>query len=838
MTAPIATRLFSPHHRTRPRLIHLAVHAALLGLPMLTVLPATVPGAQAAEIVALRTYDIPSGPLAGTLLSFAQQAGIQLSINAGLTAGLNSKGLHGQHSLASALAALLGGTGLEAVNRGGNEYTLRKLPIQQGDTTLAPLTVTAGTTQESAWGPVRGYVAKRNASTKGDTSIMETAQSISVVTRDQMDDQAAQTVTDALRYVAGVNTSAYGEDSRYDWITVRGFNQSVFGLYRDGLKASASKISSRIDAYGLERIEVLKGPASVLYGQNAPGGLVNSITKRPTEGMQQEISVGVGNHERKQVQFDLGGSTTLRDDNDLIFRLTGNVRDSNTQMDYAPDDHTYIAPALTWKIDATTSLTILANYQKDKAAWGLWYPRTGTLFESPWGQIKNNFYPGEPTYNQFNRTQSSIGTLFEKEFGEGVVFRQGLRFEQMSYDAKFVRGRALLNDSYDLDESGHLLYRDANHVKLTSQVQTIDNQLNWTMQTGLVKHNLLAGLDASRTHYEDRQYSGSAPILDLLNPVYGQTINEPTSLWARDVTALQTGLYLQDRLEFNDWIIRGGIRHDWATTDTVNPAGSLALHQKDDATTYQAGILYRGVKNLAPFINYAESFQPVAQASQSGEAYQPTTGRSVEAGIRYQPEHGRGMLTASLFRILQNNVLTQDPTDSSNSIQTGQIRSQGLELEGNWDISRALSMVASYTFLDAEVTRSTTPGQLGTRPQDAWGTTSPRHMASLWLNYRFQEKPLHGFSIGGGIRYMGSTLDYGASTDAPDNNYAISVKTPAYTLFDVVLGYEPDQHWRFQVKVNNLFDKLYIANPCGASQLGTCYYGPERNILATAAYRW
>lgn len=816
-----------PFLQPAPLALSLALaFGAASGLP-------SIAHAQTANPAVLQLH-LAAQPLGQALNELARQSHLELMVQPALVAGKTAPALQGAFTLQQAIDRLLTGTGLVAV-RDANMLVIKSAPA--GTATLSEVLVTASN-RETPWGPVYGYAARRAMSaSKDDAALNETPQSISVVTRDQMDDQGAQTVTDALRYVAGVNTSAYGEDPRYDWITVRGFNQSVFGMYRDGLRASGSKIGMRIDPYGLERIEVLKGPTSVLYGQNAPGGLINSVTKRPTSEPVHEVSLGLGSHERKQMQFDLGGPVAGSDT--LSYRLTGNVRESNTQMQYAPDDHVYIAPAITWKPDASTSLTVLMNYQKDRTAWGLWYPRAGTLNPSPWGQIKPGFYPGEPNFNQFKREQYSVSSLFERKFDSGVVFRQSLRAEHIDYDAAYVRGRGLINTKGQVDDNGYLLFRDANRGRLNSDVYAVDNQLAWNWQAGGVEHHLLAGLDSSLTRYTDRQLSGSAPVLDIRNPQYGQPIKEPTDPWSRDVTARQTGVYLQDRIELGErWVVRGGIRHDWARTDTIDPLGTLALRQRNGATTLQAGALYKAGNGWTPFANYAESFQPTAQASKSGAPFEPTKGKSVEAGVRYQPDDSRSMFTASVYNIRQSNVLTQDPTDSRYSVQTGEVRSRGLELEGVWEATRQLTVMASYTYMDARVTRSNILGEVGTRPRDSWGTTSPSQMASIWAYYRFGDGALRGVTIGGGARYMGSTTDYGASPSAPDNAYSFQAKTPAYTVYDLALGYEPDAHWRFQLKINNLFNKLYVANPCGGSPLSACYYGPVRSVLLSGTYRW
>ncbi|WZB76410.1 secretin and TonB N-terminal domain-containing protein [Achromobacter insuavis] len=497
---------------------------ATAGLPAAQAQDAA-PGAQTAA-QATRRYDIPAGPLSATLTRFLGESGLFLAGSTELAQGRTSPGVQGVYSAPAALRALLAGTGLQARIGAGGGYTGSAPQPAPGDAAVLP-SITVNGNRESPVGPVSGYIATRTmAAGKDDSALAETPQSVTVVTRDQMNDQGrrpspmrcitspASTPRPTARTRAMTGSPCAVSTSRCSACTatacgLRQQDRHAHRLLRPGAPGSHS--------------------SSVLYGQNSPGGLINAVTKRPTDDPLHEVTLGVGSHDRKQAQFDLGGPATA--DGTLLYRLTGNVRDSDTQMRYAPDDHAYIAPALTWKPNADLSLTVLANYQHDRAAWGLWYPRTGTLFSSPWGQISSSFYPGEPDFNRFDRTQKSLGTLLEYKLGGDAVFRQGLRVETMNYDAKYVRGRALLNDDYDLDESGHLLYRDANRNQLRSRVYTMDNQLAWTAQTGPVTHRLLVGLDASLTRYNDRQWSGSAPVLDILDPQYGQPIPDPTSPW-------------------------------------------------------------------------------------------------------------------------------------------------------------------------------------------------------------------------------------------------------------------------------------------------------------------
>lgn len=821
MTDRLSASPATPRHKPPRRRLHLAVISALLGLPPLVLLPDALPSAHAAETIAPRNYDIPAGPLASTLLTFAQQAGIQLSVDAGLTAGLNSKGLRGQHSLASALAALLGGTGLEAVNRGGNEYTLRKLPVQQGDTTLAPVTVTAGTEQENAWGPVKGYVAKRSATgTKTDTPIIETPQSISVVSSDFIGDSGALRLKEALAYTPGINTSPWGADSRFDWTVIRGFDAQTPGYYLDGLQLRNNNGWAiwQTENYGSERIEVLRGPASVLYGQNSAGGMINVVSKRPSQEPLHELQVQLGNDAHRQLAADFSGP--IDEDGKVLYRLTGLVRDAELPGTGLPGDRTYFAPALTWRPSDKTSLTLLAHYLRirDGGSYRA-FPEQGSLLSNPNGKIPAKNYLGEPDFDRFDQDQTMIGYLFEHRFDDTWTFRQNARYGKIKvdYQAINIAGFVTVNA---LDPSDPANFRTASRWPFSSREKTellgIDNQLQAAFALGDWRHTLLLGLDHQYSDQEQRTASGgTVGDIDAYSPTYGSAVTTAAP-WFDGTTKLsQTGFYLQDQIKWGRWAATIGGRYDKAKAVLDSNLDGSRTQVRDGKFTGRAGLVYLHPSGLAPYFSYAESFSPTATIDPlTGNPLKPETGKQYEAGVRYQPEGANYRISTAVFDLRRQNYITYD--SSWNPKQTGEIVVRGFELEAAIQPVQRLNTVLAYTHIPkAEVTASSTPSEIGKQMNAV-----ARNQISLWNDYRF----VGGFKVGLGIRCVGSTHGYQESASA---------KVPSYTLFDGMLGYQFGP-WTLALNARNLADKAYLSN-CSS---GSCYYGERRKVLGTLSYRW
>lgn len=812
------------HSPATPRRLVALAAAALLGAqlpaPAMAQTP-PLPQAPAAGAV----YELPAQALDQALSQLARQAGLQLLVRNELVKGRQAPALAPIRDLAAALQILLRGSGLRGRVE-GSTLLVEKAPAESSsaETVLPVVRVTAAQVTETATGPVQGYVAKRSATaTKTDTPIIETPQSISVVTRDQMDAQGVQQVSDTLRYSAGVVAEANGPDPRGEVFRIRGFDGGgASNIYLNGLRASGFENQGGIvlDPYGLERVELLRGPASVLYGQAGVGGLVNAVSKRPTDMPLHELQAQVGSYGRKQLAADFGGP--LSDDGVWSYRLTGFVRDSDTQFDHISNDRVFIAPALTWRPNENTSLTLLSEYSKDKTGGSyLAWPRVGTLEDNPNGKIASRRYLGEPDFDKFSQERTSIGYAFEHAFDDALTFRQNFRHMDLRTDVNMILMSGLNADQRTVSR---IAYQDVERVQNT----LIDNQLQVKLAQGWVQHTALLGLDQQWLRNRVTASYGSVADLDVYAPIYGAS---PTGLSVGDDlrnVRTQTGVYLQDQIKIDGvWVATLGGRHDWTKADTTDYLnGGEVTQQKDSATTYRAGLVYLAPNGWAPYVSYAESFAPVMGRDFAAQAFKPETGKQYEAGVRYQPANGKVSLTASVFDSTRQNVTTSDPEHVNAQIQRGEVRSRGLELEAKAKLRNGLNVLASYAYTRARITQSN-DGVLGNTPGAV-----PTHIASAWLDYAVPADLLPGLRLGLGARYLSATYGDDANT----------VRVPAYTLFDAALNYDFSvlggqwKGWKLAVNVSNLFDKQYIAT-CGYYGDG-CKFGYRRSATASLTHSW
>ncbi|WP_454689948.1 TonB-dependent siderophore receptor [Achromobacter aloeverae] len=794
----------------------LALRAALLagGTLLAAGLAAQPAAAQSpAAAAAARSYRIAPGTLDQVLNRYAAAAGVELSVDAALTKGKTSAGLNGRYTVDEGFDRLTQGQGLRVLRGERGVYTLRAAPPQGAATTL-PAVEVRGTAVENPWGPVDGYVATRSATaSKTDASLLETPQSVSVITKEQVRDQGAKTIGAALRYTPGVVAEEYGGgEIRVDQYMLRGFSGSM--PYLDGLSTAGlyTLLSNSVEPYGLERIEVLRGPSSVMYGQNIPGGLLSLVSKRPTETPLHELEVQGGNWDRRQVAGDFSGP--LNDSGTLLYRVTGLFRDGGTQVHDVDSQRTYIAPSLTWKPDADTSFTLLTHYQHDKEGFGGQYlPAEGTLYGSPiYGRLSSRLFIGEPDLNRFEREEYSVGYAFEHRFNSTWTVRQNLRYSHANVNQAQTVGAGV-------EEGTALLDRMASQSHAWIDNVTVDSQIQADFATGALRHTALAGLEYSNSHDRWYEKDGEASPLDLLNPVYGQPYTMPPVDFATDDKVRQLGLYAQDQLRWGRWTLTGGVRHDWADTFSKDLLSGTATPQHDEKTTAKGGLVYRFDNGVAPYLSYSESFLPNVGANFSNTPYKPSTGKQYEVGVKYQPAGYNSFMMVSAYDLTQRNMLTTDPDHPNFSVQTGEVRVKGIELSGTADLTQGWKVVGAYTYMSPKITRNN-DGTVGNQPQDV-----PRHMASLWLDKTLQEGPLQGVGLGVGVRYIGSR--YG------DNQNSLAI--PAVTLTDAALHYER-RNWRFAINATNLFDKEYVGSCEGSAD--ACLYGFRRSVMATVAYKW
>lgn len=692
------------------------------------------------------------------------------------------------------------------------------------------ITVTAApAAQESPWGPAPTIAAKRTATaTKTDTPIEKTPQSISVVTREEMDMKQPTTVKQALGYTPGVFATR-GSSSTYDVISIRGFTTSSTvntNQYLDGMKLQGDNYSeASMDPYFLERVELMRGPVSVLYGKSNPGGIVSMVSKRPTTEPLHEIQFQMGTNNLWQTGFDF--SDAIDDDGVWSYRLTGLGRSENAQQENVKSSRYAIAPSFSWRPDDKTDFTFLSNFQSDPdAGYYGWVPREGTVVpyydaNGKAHKIPTDFNEGEEN-NTMTRRQKMVGYSFMHEFNDTFTVRQNLRYAQIN-----TLYRSVYGNGYSATMPGQI---NRAYVRSDEALNTftVDNQLQSRFATGEVDHTLLTGVDYLRMRNDINAEYGTAAPIDIQNPQYGNAdvkVNFPYAVVNRQE---QTGLYVQDQAEWNKWVLTLGGRYDFAKTSTLTRSSNSTSEVNDEQFTWRGGLNYLFDNGISPYISYSESFEPVSGATKEGKPFDPSRGKQYEAGVKYVPKDLPVVVTASVYQLTKDNNLTPDPENNQFSVQSGEIRSRGFELEAKAAVNANINLTASYTFTEAEYTHDTVYG--GKRPAEI-----PRNMASLWADYTFHETALSGLTVGAGARYIGSTSSF--YTTADKNNEAFNVA--GYTLADATIKYDLARFGlpgsSLGVNVNNLFDREYVSS-CYRDY--ACYWGAERQVVATATFRF
>ncbi|MFT3992103.1 MAG: TonB-dependent siderophore receptor [Luteolibacter sp.] len=683
--------------------------------------------------------------------------------------------------------------------------------------------------------------------TKVNTPILETPQSVSAVTRADMDSRGVQRLTEAVSYTAGVIPEFQGIDSRADTLNIRGYDTGGFtnNIYLDGLRGPAGSQWNRtqFDTFGLESVEVMKGPSAVLYGQVSPGGLVNAISKKPTDTPFNRVGFQVSSHDTYQGTFDINGKTAL---DNVTFRLVGLARTGNSEIDYTDLNRYFIAPSLTWKITDRTTITFLSQFQKDEGGSTYQFlPQTGTLHEGSGGYIDPSTFLGEPEWNDYDRTQFNIGYLFNHEFNDVLSFRQNFRYTYL--DSEY---RAMVGRGTDATAAGNFARRAVRGTGETDAF-AVDSLLEGKFSTGPVNHTLIGGLDFTQSDWQGlRLVNTNVSAINVYDPVYTSGIASTlknSHAWTnggdQDVTERQIGLYLQEQAEWGKWRGTLGLRHDWYDIDSETVSGTGAdfdgnggttsttsISQNPESTTWRAGLLYLFDNGLAPYTSYTTSFDSAPYTSldiNDQPLDKPTESEQFEIGLKYKPADNM-LFTASVFELTEENrAVRVQPTPARYS-QIGEARTRGAELESRIELFHGFDITAAYTYLDSEITKSdvSDAAAKGNRLPAV-----PKHLASLWLNYTFSQGPLDGLTLGSGVRYVGSTFGDSA------NLYHI----PSYTLFDASIGYDLGKAFTslkgttVRLSATNLADKRYVASSTAA---GAAWYGSGRNVSLGVNYEW
>lgn len=657
----------------------------------------------------------------------------------------------------------------------------------------------------------------QSGATKLATPDIETPQSVSIVTREQFEEQGATSVRQAVSYTPGVYSNQIGASNRFDYIVLRGFSDgSLDNVYLDGLKMMGdtnSHSSLVIDPWFLDNIEVVRGPASVLYGRSSPGGIVALTSRKPSFDAGGEVKLFAGNNNQRGAAFDVTGAL---DDNDRVAaRLSGMTRYADSQFGPLKEERYALMPSLTWRITDQTRLDLMAYLHRDPEGGshsGL--PYDGTVVPHYGQKISNTFYEGEDDYDKYDRRENMVGYNIEHMFDSGWSVRQKLRYLHTDVELNQVYAAGWLNETE--------LNRGYSGSDENMSAITLDSQLDGSFDTWQVNHRLLVGID-----YQDRSnnttgYYGAFPPIDAFNPVYGAK-PDYINMYAREKHKLrQTGYYLQDQMSWDRFRITLGGRYDQVSISNIDKQNGTRSDLDKNNFSSRAALLYLFDNGVAPYISYSTAFTPTSFADENGNLLEPMKGKQWEAGLKYEPEGLNSQFSASVFRINQTNIATkEEPTDPYRSI--GEIESEGVELEAISQLTDSFRLQAAYTYTDIRYKKSS-PEEQGKR-----AVYAPRNQASTWLSYDVKNGPLAGLTLGSGVRYVN-----GITSDR-QNTHTL----PSYTLVDLAIGYDLTnigiKGLSTQLNVNNLTDKRYVA---ACNSLSYCYFGAERSIVGSVSWKF
>lgn len=795
---------FTPVPQRHP--LSRALHAALLGLAVSTyALPSLAQPLSADHNSPLKQWGIPAGPLAPALDRFAREAGISLSFDAQNVANRNTNGVQGALDTRSALSSLLRGTELQIEPQGPNAYLVIPQPKPAGplelgateDYRLAPVIINAKV-KASADDDANSVVAKELwVGGKVATSILNTPASVSVVTNKEMQQRSVSTTEEALQYTPGVVSDYYGSDDRNDYFLIRGFQATT---YRDGLTLSSMR-GVREDPYAYERIEILRGANSTLFGPADPGGSVNFVTKQPRFEKFGQGYVTYGSYDHAETGIDVGDA--LNDEHTLAGRFTAKMQNSDREYDHSQDDNRFVMGGLTWAPTDFTSATVVLDYLKTNSS-----PNSGG-YPLDKEYDRSDFY-GEPGYNFHDVERTSLSGNITHDFDNGFTLRSNLRYSELTDDFGYV----YLSDS--ASRVGTTIPRYVFGTDSDADQLNGNLMLQYDAQFEHIDSSTLVGVEYLDSTTKQSSVYGLAPSIDIANPVFTGVPGGITPYTRKKNDATTKAVFLQQNLSFFDRVIAtAGLRNDSMDLSSKEYIGGEQT-EKDNfsETSYRAALTYIVNDEVSTYVSMVESVSP----PQVGVT--PQTGKQYEVGIKYSPMGMDALFSAAVYDLTQENVTIAVvlPSGIIEQQTVGESRVRGLDLEAKAQVTQDISVIGAYSYMESEVLR----GSLydGSSLKGNEFTTAPKHTASLWSYY---DMPGTDVSVGLGARYVGAYYMDAANTKKSDGN----------TLFDAALNYKIAKGTDLALNVSNLFDEQHVVGSGTAN-----YYNPGREVTAKVSYSW
>lgn len=846
MTAKITTSAVTQVSPTQPgkrRPLSAAVSGLCAGLWLLAAQPHTAratPGDAASE--QLISYAIPAGSLSDALLQFSETSGQKVLFNANLVRGLNSKGLQGRFTVAQALQRLLAGSGLTSRTTGSGSVTLEKLSAvePQSSTSMPAVTVTGKAVYDST-DPYNTDYTRPNATTatKTDTPIMETPFSVQVIPNQVIQDQQAVRMERAVENVSGTYSSrgAGGIGGGQSATFLRGFE--TFEYYRDGARFNGGfNINGPREMANVERVEILKGPASILYGRLEPGGMVNLVTKRPLDTPYYALQQQFGSFDFYRTTADATGPVT--EDKSLLYRVNLAYENSGSFREFLDHERVFFAPTFHWNISDKTQANFHMEYQHSKDPFDHGFPVTGNRpLNLPRGRNL-----GEPGTRNESET-FNVGFDWSHAFSDNWSLRH-------RFDAAFLPKADTLPSVYDVGIGdcspiagcavNRLTYASKSHSE--SYYTTLD--LLGKFNTWGVKHNLLIGGDFYHQVNQSHFAWTFSPAIDAYNPVHtgvnASLLDNPNLSGPSGFTEEWGGFYTQDQIELPYHVhLLAGFRYDTvrkldASALSFNFPGfqtvqTSSTNLQQEAVKPRFGILYQPLPEVSLYANYVENFGIANGQNFDNSPLPPTTAQQYEAGVKTELFDKRLTATLAWFDITKQNVAVTDPDPFRAAMgatkAVGEVRNQGVELDIAGEVLPGWNVIGNYAYIDSKITKdkafvngAITSGNQGNRLFNV-----PRNIASLWSTYEFLGGDLRGLKFGGGVLVR----------DQREGDNANSFQLPGYATVNLLASYSMKVgHGKVttQLNIDNLLNKYYFDSSTNSTYQGN-YPGAPRTVLGS-----
>ncbi|AFZ30913.1 TonB-dependent siderophore receptor [Gloeocapsa sp. PCC 7428] len=657
--------------------------------------------------------------------------------------------------------------------------TPQEEPAAQGDE-LIEILVTGE--QDEGYNP-----SEASTATRTDTPLRDIPQSIQVVPQQVIRDQQATRVEDALRNVPSV-TQEGGYYSSTSNFRIRGFRTDAENVLRDGLFEGVGNVTGQTvetDLFNIERVEVLLGPASVLYGSAAPGGTINLVTKQPLSDPFYQVDATIGNYSFYRGLVDLSGP--LDDSRSILYRLNLGYENSGSFIDFLDRESLSISPTLSFRLGDRTELLVEGEYASIDTGYYPGLPAIGSILPNPNGEIPRNFNPVEPG-DVVRTTNSRIGYRLEHQFSDNWLLRNAfrVRFSTLYSDTGFPL--SLEDDERTLNRLQEINEGDGTNYVLATNL--IGNFL-----TGSIRHQLLVGVDWNRDNATyTRSNRGISPI-DVFNPVYNQPRTEPFEIsFSDDYEINSLGIYIQDLVSLTENLkLLLGLRYDTQDYNLRSRVDDFTLSRFDSAFSPRVGIVYQPIEPISLYASYARSFTPVLFGTAfDGSPFEPERGTQYEVGVKADLSNQLSA-TLAFYNLTRTNVPTDDPDNIGFSIQTGEQRSRGIELNIGGEILPGWNIIAGYAYTDAQITQDNI-FPVGNRLNNV-----PENSFNLWTTYQIQQGELQGLGLGLGLFYVG---------DRPGDLFN-TFTVPSYLRTDAAIFYQRNQ-FRAALNFTNLFNVDYF----------------------------